>query len=148
MTASRTYWLRIDHNTEQLSTNKGGGGTPAGSVAFTFKRSDRTLLASGLTGTGDGGENFFGPLITTEPVSQDLTVANIDSAGGNASLQIVIQGGTDSIQHQVRVEIHGQHTRYRDPRQRRAEDVQLLLPAEFPAKRRECAEADVTQHRR
>ncbi|MEA2414457.1 MAG: hypothetical protein QOI58_1114, partial [Thermoanaerobaculia bacterium] len=108
LTASRTYWLRIDHNTEQLSTNKGGSGSPASSVSFTFKRSDRTLLASGLTGTGDGGENFFGPLITTEPVSQDLTVANIDPSGGNASLQIVIQGGTDSIQHQVRVEIRGQ----------------------------------------
>ncbi|MBV9070115.1 MAG: hypothetical protein JO093_07655 [Acidobacteria bacterium] len=108
LTASRTYWLRIDHNTEQLTTNKGGGGSPASSVLFTFKRSDRTLLASGLTGTGDGGDNFFGPLITTQPISQDLTVANLDPAGGNASLQIVIQGGTDSIQHQVRVEIRGQ----------------------------------------
>jgi hypothetical protein len=106
-TGARTYWLRGDHNTEQLSNIKGGSGSPISSVSFTFKRADRLILASGLTGTGDGGETFFGPLITTEPVSQDLTVANIDVAGGNATLQIVIQGGTDSIQHQINVELSG-----------------------------------------
>ncbi|HEV7425531.1 MAG TPA: C25 family cysteine peptidase [Thermoanaerobaculia bacterium] len=106
-TAERIYWLREDHNTEQLATAKTGSGSPVSSVAFTFKRSDRTILASGLTGTGDGGDNFFGPLITTDSISQDLTVANLDASGSNASLQIVIQGGTDSIQHQVKVELSG-----------------------------------------
>ena len=108
-TGARTYWLRADKNsTKQLGSLKNNGGSSlTGGIPFTFQRIDRTVLAAELVSTGQGTENFFGPLITTTPASEDLTVANLDPAGSNATLELVIQGGTDEILHQVSVDLGG-----------------------------------------
>jgi len=106
-TGERTYWLRADqHSGTPLGTfpNSGGPALTTG-VPFTFQRMDRTVLAAEQVSTPEGSELFFGPLITTTPESEDLTVANLDPAGGNATLQLVIHGGTGDIQHQIQVEM-------------------------------------------
>jgi len=109
-TGARTYWLRTDGSGGSLkhldsSANSGGSSLTSG-VPFSFQRNDRTVFAAELTNTGEG-ENFFGPVITSEPVSEDLTVANIDPAGGSATLQLVLQGGSDGMQHQINVDVGG-----------------------------------------
>jgi sorbitol-specific phosphotransferase system component IIA len=109
-TGSRTYWLKADsHSVKQLTTFKNGGGSPlTNGVPFIFKRTDRTVLAAEQVSTGEGTENFYGPIITTDPSTQDLTVANLDPAGGNATLDVVIRGAIDGIQHLTTVEFAGQ----------------------------------------
>ncbi len=107
-TGARTYWLRADNNTAKFDLLKNKGGSPfSGSgVPFTFQRIDRNIYVAELTNTGEG-ENMFGPVISTTPVSQDLTAANLDPSGVNATLQLVIQGGTDGIQHMISVQLNG-----------------------------------------
>ena len=106
-TAARTYWLLNDKgSSKQIGLSKAGGGSSlSGGVPFTFRRIDRTVLAAELVSTGEGTDPFFGPLITNSRNTQDLTVANLDSSGPNATLQLVIQGGTDEIQHQISLSI-------------------------------------------
>lgn len=109
-TGSRTYWLKADsHSVKQISTVKNTGGSPlTNGVPFIFKRTDRNVLAAEQVSTGEGTENFYGPIITTDPTTQDLTAANLDPAGGNATLSVVIRGAIDGIQHQTTVEFAGQ----------------------------------------
>ncbi len=59
-----------------------------------------------LVGNGDGG-NFFGPLISSEPATQQLGVGNLDASfGGNATLEVTIQGGTDGP-HPTAIDLNG-----------------------------------------
>jgi hypothetical protein len=62
---------------------------------------ERTFYFAALT---DGeGENFFGSVISTEPVDQLLTVAHPDlSFPEDAALEVVLQGATDAS-HQIKI---------------------------------------------
>lgn len=95
-TGARTYWLRTEKNNgSRLSVSKTKGGDPiTGSVPFTFERVERSIFAPLVTSDSDP---FFGTLITSDGGTEPLTVAaNVDASyGGNATMDLVIQGATD-----------------------------------------------------
>ncbi|HET8798500.1 MAG TPA: SdrD B-like domain-containing protein, partial [Thermoanaerobaculia bacterium] len=107
-TGARTYWItRNLGSAKRLTPIATSGSALTGSVPFTLQKIERTVYAAEITGTG-AGENFFGPIITPSPVSQTLTIANADlTSPSNASLTLVIRGGTENIGHSIRVELNG-----------------------------------------
>jgi len=110
-TGARTYWLRAGNgNASRIAAAKPDGGAPlAGSVPFTIEAKDRSIYFAGLINNGDN-ENFFGPLISPEAVTQTLDAGALDpSFAGNASLELVIQGATDQMTHVIDVAINGHH---------------------------------------
>ena len=108
-TGARTYWLRAGKGTgNRAAVSKASGGSPVtGSVPFTYERVMRGIFASIVN--SDDADAFFGALITIDPVNEPLTVANPDASyNGNATLDLVIQGGTD-MAHRIDVAFNG-HT--------------------------------------
>ncbi|HKS22402.1 MAG TPA: C25 family cysteine peptidase, partial [Thermoanaerobaculia bacterium] len=106
-TGARTYWLRAAGSANRLPLSKNKGGDPlTGDVAFTVQKQERSIFMAALVGHGDDG-NFFGPLVSSEPVTQTLNLGNADTASaGNATLEITIQGGTDGP-HPTSVDVNG-----------------------------------------
>ena len=107
-TGGRVYYITSRKGSGLRVKSVGGKGN-SGSAApsgfpYTFERIERTVFFSALTNNGDR-ENFFGPVVTTWPVTQGITVVNRDSAG-NAKLELVLQGGTDNMEHVVAVELN------------------------------------------
>jgi len=103
-TGARTYWLRAGKGAgNRVAVSKASGGNPiTGRVAFTYERVVRSVLAP-----IDDANSFFGALITTDPVTEPLTVANMDPAyAGNATFELTIQGGTD-MAHRIDVAFNG-----------------------------------------
>ncbi|MDP9360159.1 MAG: C25 family cysteine peptidase, partial [Acidobacteriota bacterium] len=89
------------------SPKSGGSGAPApASYPFTFNRTERTVYVAALTNNGER-DNFYGAIITTWPVSETLAVSNLDANGGDAKLDLIIQGGTDNFDHIVSVTLNG-----------------------------------------
>ena len=71
------------------------------SFPFSVELKERTFYFAALT-NGER-ENFFGSVISTEPVDQLLTVAHPDpSSPEDAMLEVVLQGATDST-HQIKI---------------------------------------------
>jgi uncharacterized repeat protein (TIGR01451 family) len=107
-TGARTYWLRSgDGSADRLPLSKIKGGDPlTGGVAFTAERDERGIFFPALINNGEA-ENFFGPLISSEPATQQLAVGNLDTSyGGNATLEVTIQGGTDVV-HPTAIAFNG-----------------------------------------
>jgi uncharacterized repeat protein (TIGR01451 family)/fimbrial isopeptide formation D2 family protein len=93
--------LRID------SSKASGGGAPApANYPYTFNRTERTVFFSALIDDGSR-DNFYGALVTTYPVSETLTVGNIDPSGGDTTLELVMQGVTDNFNHVNSVTLNG-----------------------------------------
>jgi uncharacterized repeat protein (TIGR01451 family) len=93
--------LRID------SSKVSGGGAPAPvNYPYTFNRTERTVFFSALL-DDDSRDNFYGALVTTYPVSETLTAGNIDPAGGDTTLELVMQGVTDNFNHVNSVTLNG-----------------------------------------
>ena len=92
------------------STNgKPGSGAPApASTPYTFTRVERNIYFTALVNNGDR-DNFFGALIVNwvEPVTNAITVNNLDPNGGNAALEVVIQGSTEDFDHVVNLDLNG-----------------------------------------
>lgn len=106
-TGARTYWLRAGKGTgNRAAVSKASGGSPVtGSVVFTYERVMRGIFASIVN--SDDADAFFGALITIDPVNEPLTVANLDTSyAGNATLEIVIQGGSD-MAHRIAIAFNG-----------------------------------------
>jgi len=106
-TGARTYWLRAGKGTgNRVTVSKANGGNPiTGSVAFTYERIVRGIFASIVH--DDDADAFFGALITIDPVTEPLTVTNLDTSyGGNATIELVIQGGTN-MPHRIDVAFNG-----------------------------------------
>lgn len=102
-TGARTYWLRAGKGTgKRMPLAKSKGGDPlAGPLTFTYDRKERSIHFAGLTNNGDA-TNFFGQVITPWPVTQDLIIGALDpSYGGNATMEITIQGATADMQHVI-----------------------------------------------
>jgi uncharacterized repeat protein (TIGR01451 family) len=88
------------------STAKGGKSGAAASYPYRFDRTERTVYYAALTNNGDH-ENFFGAIVTTYPVSEALTVANLDPQGSNAQVELVLQGVNDNFDHGVSATLNG-----------------------------------------
>jgi len=93
--------LRIDS-----SKATGGGASAPVNYPYTFNRTERTVFFSALIDDGSR-DNFYGALVTTWPVSETLTVGNIDASGGDATLELVMQGVTDNFNHANSVTLNG-----------------------------------------
>jgi len=91
----------------QNANGKPASGAPApGSTPYTFSRIERTIFFTALVNNGDK-DNFFGALIWTDPVTNGITVSNIDPNSGTAALEVVIQGITDDFNHVVGLNLNG-----------------------------------------
>lgn len=79
---------------------------PAGATNFnyTIERAERMIYFSGLL-NGDA-ENFFGDVVSSDPLTQTLSVTNLDAGGAGATLEVTLQGVTNQA-HQVRVRMNG-----------------------------------------
>ena len=102
----RTYWLvsgaqpglRI-----RMAEALVGSGAPT-NFPYSVERKDRTLYFSSLR-NGES-ENFFGPVVSTKkPVEQTLLVQHLVASGGEATLEITLQGATVG-KHRVEVALN------------------------------------------
>jgi uncharacterized repeat protein (TIGR01451 family) len=108
-TGARTYWLRNGKgNADRIKLSKSKGGDPVtGSVPFTYEKKERGVFFAALVTNGEE-QNFFGPVVGSWSATQSLTVGAIDpSYGGNATVEIAVQGGTLGA-HVTRIELNGQ----------------------------------------
>lgn len=108
-TGARTYWLRSSDKGAAYRVSKAHDHSSyalSSSVPFTYDRRERTAYFAALTTNGDES-NFFGPVITSDPATQELDTGAIDASyGGNATLSIVIQGCTSGA-HPIAFSING-----------------------------------------
>ena len=100
ITARRGSGLRV-----KSTGGRGNSGSPApASFPYTFERVEKTVFFTSMVTNGDR-ENFYGPVLTSWPVDQALTVSNRDS--GNAQLEIAVQGVTPNLEHVIQVKVNG-----------------------------------------
>lgn len=112
-TDRRVYWLtsgnqpgrRITILPEEAVKPTGGGSFP-----YTIERKERSVYFAALI-NGEA-ENFFGPVITADPVAQEFRVENLDTGSTDkARLEVALQGVTDltnvAPDHSVKVRLNG-----------------------------------------
>jgi hypothetical protein len=105
-TNTHVYWLVVGGRPgTRVRTLKTTGGPPLpGSFVSAVERKDRTLYFSGLRNGEE--ENFFGPVVGSNPVDQSLMITNIASTSAQAGLDVYLQGVTQTT-HQARVTLNG-----------------------------------------
>jgi len=104
---TRVYWLTTGAQPGLRIEKISGKGLPSSSpgFAYTVERKDRTIYFASLR-NGDA-ENFFGPVIASEPVDQTLSVQHIDKRSTSDSLlEVTLQGVTKQF-HKVKVQLNG-----------------------------------------
>jgi hypothetical protein len=111
-TNTQVYWLingttggkRITRPKAAKPGNQDWTNLLGGSFGMTVERADKLIYFSSLL----NGEatNIFGPVITSNPVTQNLTVNNLDTTSTQAQLSVTLQGATE-VDHQVQVELNG-----------------------------------------
>lgn len=103
---ARAYWLVRDKGRNQrVKTDKTKDRGTVVSTSHTTRRIERAIFFSSLTTNGDR-DNFYGPLVTTFPLTQQLTARNVDRSAASATLRVTLQGGT-RVAHRVRVAFNG-----------------------------------------
>jgi uncharacterized repeat protein (TIGR01451 family) len=107
---TRVYWLIHDgqHSNRILPARPGFSGSAApNSFPFSVVREDRITYFAALP-NGENADNFFGAVITSDPVMQDLLVAHSDpSSSLPTTLDLTLQGGTSGQAHRVSVQFNG-----------------------------------------
>jgi hypothetical protein len=106
-TDTKVYWLVEGLWGGQRVRMRRGGGHKLGETSFpmTIERKDRTVHFSALK-NGDES-NFFGPVVSTAPVAQDLYLQHLDTNPPQpARLELVLQGVTAGL-HQIVVQMNG-----------------------------------------
>jgi uncharacterized repeat protein (TIGR01451 family) len=89
------------------ASGKPGSGAPApANTPYTFSRTERSIYFAALTTNGER-DNWYGAVVSTYPSTNALTVTNLDASGGNASLDVVIQGASDPFNHSVDLDLNG-----------------------------------------
>ena len=113
-TATRVYWLIVgaQPGLRINLTGVAGNVATAASPSFwsTLERKDRRIFFAALK-NGDS-ENWFGPVVSSDPTDLTMTAANVDwSVPDAAQLTVVLQGVTNasdgSAGHVVGVLING-----------------------------------------
>ena len=100
ITARRGSALRV-----KSTGGRGNSGSPApASFPYTFERVEKNVFFTSMVTNGDR-ENFYGPVITSWPVEQAMTVANRDS--GTVQLEVAVQGVTANMEHVIQVKVNG-----------------------------------------
>jgi uncharacterized repeat protein (TIGR01451 family) len=108
--ADRIYWLVSESLPGKRVVDASGAPSEAaagGSFPFTTLLEDRTVYFAALL-NGENNDNFFGAVVTSDPVEQTLTVAHRDTSSSQpVTLEIALQGVTDAQLHAVSVEFNG-----------------------------------------
>jgi hypothetical protein len=106
-TETRVYWLVAGTKPGQRVSLVGTLTGQAGAASFPFsvEKKPRTIYFAALL-NGDAS-NFFGPLVSTAPVDQVLSLSHLDPAPpAEAALEVSLQGVTEGA-HQVQVQLNG-----------------------------------------
>jgi uncharacterized repeat protein (TIGR01451 family) len=108
--AERVYWLaegnRPGLRVAQVEAPTSTAPT-AGDFSATAVLQQRTTYFAALL-NGENNDNFFGALVTSEPVDQPLTAPHADpSSSIPVSIDVTLQGGTDQQAHSVSVTFNG-----------------------------------------
>jgi uncharacterized repeat protein (TIGR01451 family) len=107
---TRVYWLisgsHAGTRVTPVPAINSGSSAPS-SFPFTVVLEQRTTYFATLL-NGENNDNFFGAAVTSEPVDQQLTVANADpNSSMQVSVDITLQGATDQQAHSVSVSFNG-----------------------------------------
>jgi uncharacterized repeat protein (TIGR01451 family) len=107
---TRVYWLVREAGTPKriFAAPAPSSGAPApSSFPFTVIRQDRVSYFAALL-NGENNDNFFGPLVTSDPAEQDLLVAHLDTTSSQSiTLDVALQGVTDQQEHRVSIQLNG-----------------------------------------
>lgn len=107
---TRIYWLvwgqgpgmRIGEEPAYATSNSGAESFP-----FTVLFQQRTTYFSALL-NGENNDNFFGAIVTSAPLDQDITVTNIDpNSSVPQTVDVTLQGVTEGQAHNVSVVLNG-----------------------------------------
>ena len=108
-TDAQIYWLTSNLGMGKrinVQSSPGGNNNGPSSFQYTVERKERSLYFSSLR-NGDA-ENWFGPVINTNPVSHSINIHNhYANSVGQAEIEVALQGVTTSA-HQVTVSLNGQ----------------------------------------
>jgi uncharacterized repeat protein (TIGR01451 family) len=107
---TRVYWLVRGSQPGKrisVSTSAGSGASSAQSFLSSVTLEQRTTYFAALL-NGPNADNFFGALVSTEPVDQDLTIQHYDpSSSIPAQVTITLQGVTAGQPHSVSATVNG-----------------------------------------
>jgi uncharacterized repeat protein (TIGR01451 family) len=108
--ADRIYWL-VRENTGgkriSLEPFSNSGNASPNSFPFTVVREDRFTYFAALL-NGENNDNFFGAIVTSDPVDQDLEVAHLDNSSAQPiPLELTLQGANDGQLHSINVQVNG-----------------------------------------
>ncbi|HWO00570.1 MAG TPA: C25 family cysteine peptidase [Blastocatellia bacterium] len=106
-TNSRVYWLIAGSQPglRVQQVRSAGGQLLASSFPSVVERRDRTIYFSSLR-NGDK-ENFFGAVVTRDPIDQTVTLERVDArSAGGAVLELALQGVSQKA-HRVNVLLNG-----------------------------------------
>jgi hypothetical protein len=106
-TDTRVYWLVVGARAgERIALVSTQGGQPVGnSFPYTVERREHSVYFPSLR-NGDR-ENFFGAVVSREPVEQSLLVQHLDPVPpGPTLLEVVLQGVTAGP-HRVQITLNG-----------------------------------------
>jgi autotransporter-associated beta strand protein len=106
-TANHVYWLVAGSQSGARITPVAGADASPAPAAFSYavERRDKVVYFPALK--NGGGEKFFGPLIfNAQPTDQSLDLQHVAASGGNATLEVSVQGFT-AAHHSVRVLLNG-----------------------------------------
>jgi uncharacterized repeat protein (TIGR01451 family) len=83
-----------------------GSNQPAASFPFAVELAPRTTYFSALTTAG--GNNFFGPLISSTPVDETIQIPHLDVTSAEpAQFDLVLQGVILGVPHDVAITLNG-----------------------------------------
>jgi uncharacterized repeat protein (TIGR01451 family) len=107
---TRVYWLVEGGSPGKRITtivSPGSGQVDLQSFPFTVVLEQRTTYVAALL-NGENADNFFGAVVTSEPVDQDLTVVHNDASSSiPVTLDVTLQGAMDGQGHGVAVSFNG-----------------------------------------
>ena len=106
-TGMRIYWLVANNSPSieigQAAAHVNGGETPL-SFPYTVQLKQRTTYFATLMTSGN---HFFGDAVTTDPVSETLTVTNLAKDAPAPVITVVLQGAIDQTAHEVCLAVNG-----------------------------------------
>jgi len=106
----RIYWLVRENQAGKRILSEPpvtSGRTSPASFPFSVIREDRSTYVAALL-NGENNDNFFGAVVTSDPVDQELVTAHVDSSSSlPVILDVTLQGGTDQQAHLVSVQFNG-----------------------------------------
>ncbi|HXI91908.1 MAG TPA: C25 family cysteine peptidase [Blastocatellia bacterium] len=104
---ARIYWLIAGKQPGLRLINVQSPAPPVtgGSFPFTVERKDRLIYFAALR-NGER-ENFFGPVLATQPVEQSLTVQHIDQSAPQPAVLTVSLQGVTNFPHVVTAQLNG-----------------------------------------